>query len=79
MGQLVCWPAAPEQLAQVAELRRSRVRIVYRTVSGRWRQPVVKAAALAAIQATADPPPLPLHNPMGRGIVRRQEKTFASR
>lgn len=75
LGQTVYWPAAPKKIAQVVELRRSSVRIFYCCRSGTERQPVVKAAELQKLQAPSEPP-LPLHNPFGRAIVRRKAKAF---
>ena len=68
VGQPVHWPAAPRQLAQVAELRRSRVRLFYQCSTGRKRHPIVSAIDLALLQRTD--PPLPLPTLFGRGIAR---------
>jgi hypothetical protein len=85
-GQPVTWPPAPNGLAQVVELRRTRVRLYYRCRTGRERQPVVPAAALAGLQRGGVgglQPPLPLHNPYGRaamgGPPREYEEPEAKR
>lgn len=75
-GQAVTWPPAPGQLAQVEDLLRANVRLFYRCRTGRVRRPVVAAAALAALQqAPHATPPLPIPNPMRRGVLPRA-KTF---
>lgn len=76
-GQPVFWPAAPAGIAQVAELRRTHVRLYYRCRSGRGRQPLVRAQDLAALQVRPHVDlPLPLANPYGRA-VRPGRKEFA--
>lgn len=69
-GQLVHWPHAPGQIAQVIELRRRNVRLFYRCRTGRIHQPIVPAKS---IQPASDH--LPLLNPMGRAMIRGV-KTF---
>lgn len=44
--QLVNWPPAPTGVAQVDELLRTRVRLFYRTKTGRDRRPLVSAVRL---------------------------------
>jgi hypothetical protein len=70
-GQAVTWPPAPGRLAQVEELRRTKVRLFYRCRTGRERRPVVPAATLWAMQHAEREPPLPLRNAMGRGCLPR--------
>jgi hypothetical protein len=76
LGQSINWPPAPMALAQVVELRRSRVRVLYRCRTGRVRQPLVPARDLAALQEIE--PPLPLPNAMDRAAMRGR-KTFVAR
>ena len=68
MGQPIHWPAAPHGIAQVEQLGRMRVRLVYRTRTGRWRHPLVR---VESIDFTT--PPLPMHNPLGRGCLARSK------
>lgn len=80
LAQPVHWPPAPQGIAQVAELRRTCVRLVYRSREkpnrrGRVRQPIVNVTRLKAIQEKAAPL-LPLSNVMGRGMARGKSKTF---
>jgi hypothetical protein len=82
VGQPVPWPYAPNQLAQVEELLRTNVVIVYRTRTGRLRRPRVPAHHLASLVArdrdaggVNHSPLLPIENPLGRG-ARKREKTF---
>lgn len=75
-GQPVRWPPAPDQLAQIDELRRTTVRVLYATKTGRLRRPIVRAAELGQLQRDV-PPVLPIHNLFGRGILRRHSKSFA--
>lgn len=75
VGQIVRWIAVPDKFAQVVELRRSKVRLAYRSRSGRWRFPIVDAVDLDLMQDPRDPL-LPLYNPLGRGIARRRAKAF---
>jgi hypothetical protein len=74
-GQLVRWEPAPDRIAQIDELRTRTVRLYYRARSGRVRRPIVDAFTLDLLQIPDDPV-LPLYNPMGRGIVKPQTKTF---
>ncbi len=67
-GDPVPWPPAPGGIAQIDDLRRTCVRLVYAARTGRLRFPVVAAAEVARL-AAADPV-LPMANPMGRGVVR---------
>lgn len=77
LGQFVRWPPAPGRVAQVIELRRTCVRLFYRTKKrgGRERRPIVDAHQLATLQDPHDPL-LPLSNPFGRGMVKRRVKQF---
>lgn len=74
VGQAVPWPASPFGIAQVAELRRTCVRICYPCKTGRLRQPIVRARDLAELQRAS--PVLPLPNPLNRGVIERR-KAFA--
>jgi len=73
-GQVVHWPPSPSGLAQIEELRRTRVRLFYAAKTGREFRPVIPVAALASIQQRTDPP-LPIRNLFGRAAIRRS-KTF---
>lgn len=79
-GQPVRWPPAYMRTAQVDELRRTCVRLVYVTRRGRLCFTVGNAARLAAVQEPALGEEAPLiqltHNPLGRG-ARPRSKTFA--
>lgn len=80
VGQTVRWPYAYLQVAQVDELRRTCVRLVYGTRRGHTRYRVIPAADLAAIaeedgRRPGASPLLPLHNPLGRGVLARA-KTY---
>ena len=76
-GQIVPWPPAPGRFAQVDELLRRNVRVVYRTSTGRTRRPLVKPARLVELLArdAREQPLLPLTNPLRRGTLSRR-KTF---
>jgi hypothetical protein len=65
-GQAVAWRASPNGIAQIEELRRKRVRLVYRTKRGTYRRPVVDVARAVADQLLFD-----LHNPFNRADVSR--------
>jgi len=56
--------------AQIEELRRRNVRLVYRCRNGRTRHPIVSAAVIANRPLLVD-----LHNPYDRGVISRS-KTF---
>lgn len=72
VGQPVAWPPAPLGAAQVEELRRSCVRLVYRCDTGTLRRPVVPAAELAKLQRSPRvDQPLPWPNFMRRGALPR--------
>lgn len=75
LGQAVAWPKAFEGIAQVAELRRTRVRLVYLTKHRRTRHRTLSVAELAAIQARQ---PLLFDlpdNPFNRGVIPKT-KTY---
>lgn len=76
-GQAVRWPPAPRELAQVVEIRRTCVRLYYRTKKHELeRQPIVPAAELEALQRHPHGDlPLPLFNLFNRAIIRRRSKT----
>jgi len=57
-------------IAQICELRRSRVRICYPCKNGRIRQPIVSAAKLMR-----EPLLIPMENPFNRAVLPR-ERTF---
>ena len=71
VGQAVPWPPAPLGIAQVADLRRSRVRLCYPSKNGRMRYPVVRVADLAKHGALL----FDLSNPFNRGVLPRS-RTF---
>jgi len=78
-GQSVYWPHAPSHLAQVVEIRRTCVRIYYRTKKHRReRQPIVNAGVLAELQKAPLPaqPPLPFHNPFRRAQMKPRRKAM---
>jgi len=77
IGQVVQWAPSPNRLAQICELRRTRVRLFYCTRSGRERFPIVDAFHLAGSQDPRLDPPLPLMNVMGRAFVKAAQKTFS--
>jgi hypothetical protein len=66
IGQAVTWPPAPSGIAQIVDLRRTRVRIVYRTKHGRTRyaNPRVRDLTIAPLL-------FEMHNPFDRGIYPR--------
>lgn len=78
-GQPVYWPHAIDGMAQVDDLLRRRVRIVYRCRGRRLCFRTLPADRLAAIDATAPPLfPLPF-NPLKRGILPTvKPKTYCS-
>lgn len=61
VGTAVPWAPAPGGIAQVDDLLRRRVRLVYRCKNGRLRRPVVPASRLV------DRLLFNLHNPLDRG------------
>lgn len=74
IGQVVPWPPAPMGMAQVSELRRSKVQLSYPFKNGRIARPLVNADKLAHLQQNL-PLLFRLHNIYNRGIVPR-EKSF---
>jgi hypothetical protein len=72
VGQLVPWIPSPTSFAQVAEVRRTCVRLVYVTKRGTILRPVVSVQRIMDQRA---PWPLPLVNPLSRGFVAK-ERTF---
>ena len=70
IGDVVAWPSSPSGLAQVDELRRKKVRLVYRTKGGKFRYATVSVAELCG------PGPLfEMKNLFGRAAFPRT-KTF---
>jgi hypothetical protein len=69
--QVISWPDAPGGIAQIDELRRTRVRIVYPR-NGKLCRPIVKASAIADAMLN---PTLPIRNPLERAEVKH-EKTY---
>lgn len=68
VGQPLYYPLALDGTAQVDEVNRRRVRIVYRTVQGRIRFRTLRPGRLAAIDA-AGPALFPIEfNPLRRGV-----------
>jgi hypothetical protein len=74
IGQAIPWPKAPGGIAQVCELRRRNVRIIYLTHRGRPRFRILPAVNVARLMR-AMPLMFELHNPFDRG-VRPQSKTY---
>lgn len=75
VGQVVYWPASPTGFAQIDDLRRSNVGLVYPVGRrGTVRRPLVPVGRLAAL-VTDCPLLFDLHNPFGRGCLRRT-KTY---
>jgi hypothetical protein len=71
IGQAVQWPPAPDGVAQIEEILRRRVRLVYRTRRGTLRHPLARPEHLMR-----RPMLLEVHNPLGRAIGRPREKEF---
>ncbi len=81
VGQVIPWPAAPMGMAQITELRRSKVRIVYPHKHGRRRsvaQPIVAAAKVAEL-LTNSPLIFQMENLYQRGVVPRSKVFQISR
>jgi hypothetical protein len=74
VGQVLPWPAAPDGMAQVEDLHRTRVSILYGR-RGRLCRARVPAAQLARLLAERPLLPGTPDNPFCRGVVRRA-KTF---
>ena len=66
-GQMVLWSPAPNGVAQIDDLFRTRVRLVYMTRTGRLRRPVVSAQ-----RVKPDPSSL-FTNWLGRGVLPRSK------
>jgi len=75
LGQPVPWKPAADQIAQVCELRRRKVMLVYPCKNGLMRFPVVKPQRIA--EALSTNPLIPMHNPFNRAIRRPKEKVYA--
>lgn len=76
-GQPVPHAAAPNRLAQIDELCRRNIVIIYTARTGRVRRVRLSAAELAKRieHENRRSPLLPINNPLGRG-VRLKTKTF---
>lgn len=72
VGQAVEWDPAPGGIAQIDEVLRRNVRLIYRTRRGALRRPLARPEDLIT-----RPKLLDLHNPFGRPIARPREKEFA--
>lgn len=70
-GQTVYYPSAPYGIAQVEEVRRVNVGILWICRTGSIRRKLLKPNQLRAL-ASAREPLLPLYNPYGRAITRRE-------
>ena len=66
----MAWAPSPIGIAQVEELRRTRVRICYRRKNGRFRHPIVRISQIAR-----EPLLFAIHNPFNRAVTTK-EKTF---
>lgn len=76
LGQIVHWPHAPDQLAQIVELRRKNVRIYYRKANGNGdRQPIVSPRYLMSVQDRCKPL-MPFTNPFNRAIIKPKTKVY---
>jgi len=62
VGQAVAWRPSPSGFAQICELRRTKVRICYRTKHGKTRFALVKAEAVCVEQLLFQ-----MDNPFNRG------------
>lgn len=71
VGQAVPWRHSPSGFAQICELRRTRVRLFYRTRNGHDRFALVPAGDVCCQQLLFE-----LNNPYNRGQIPRQ-KTFS--
>jgi hypothetical protein len=70
IGEPVPWHQAPGGIAQISDLLRCNVELLWRDERGRIRRQRVNAARLAAM-ASAQPFLFPIDpNPYGRGVVR---------
>jgi hypothetical protein len=70
IGQAVVWGPAPIGFAQIDELMRRRVRLIYRAKSGGMKRPVVNVNRVAS-----QPMLLDLNNPFDRA-ERSKSKTY---
>ena len=73
VGEAVPWRAAPCGVAQIAELRRTRVRLCYPTKKGTIRFALIHAQELAN-RIRKEPLLLAIQNPFNRGIMRRSKE-----
>jgi hypothetical protein len=77
VGQAVPWPAAPDGVAQVEELCRVNVVLLYPRGARLCRRRV-RAVELARLCEAAPLLPGVPENPFRRGIARRRSKQFTS-
>lgn len=77
VGQAVPWPAAPDGVAQVEELCRVNVVLLYPRGARLCRRRV-RAAELARLCTAAPLLPGVPDNPFCRGIARRRSKQFTT-
>jgi len=75
VGQAIPWPPAPMGIAQIAELRRRRVMLVYPFKNGRIAHPLVSVDDLARLLEHS-PLLFALNNPFNRA-VRGRTRTYA--
>lgn len=69
VGQAVPWKPYPSGFAQVEDLRRTNVRIGYRTKKGTWRHRTVPVSVVALGQLLFQ-----MDNPYNRGLITRQRR-----
>jgi hypothetical protein len=70
VGQAVPWSPAPDRFAQIVELRRTRIRLFYKTRNGFPRFATVAARRVVQEQMLFE-----LDNPFDRAVMTKQ-KTF---
>ena len=73
LGQWVVWPRSPSGFAQVDELRRTRLALLYHR-GGRICRAIVRADRVAEqqrLQPTLFEMP---DNPLGRGVLKREKR-----
>jgi hypothetical protein len=67
-GQAVPWPYSPTGFAQIVELRRTKVRVFYRTKNGHPRHALAPAGEVCRQQLLFE-----LDNPYNRGLIRKSK------
>lgn len=70
VGQAVPWRHSPSGFAQIVELRRTKVRLFYRTKNGHPRHALASASSVCIEQLLFE-----MDNPYGREFIRKT-KTF---